>query len=63
MRAVVVAVGKSIASMFRSPLALQTEILALRHQLAVYHRAGRRPHLYPADRLLWAWLSRRMSSA
>jgi hypothetical protein len=39
-------------------MALQIEILALRHQLAVYHRAGRRPQLGPADRLLWAWLSR-----
>jgi hypothetical protein len=39
-------------------MALQIEILALRHQLAVYQRAGRRPRLVPADRLLWAWLSR-----
>ena len=31
------------------------------HQLAVYHRAGRRPQLLPADRLLWAWLSRAWS--
>jgi hypothetical protein len=42
-------------------MALQIEILALRHQLAVYHRAGRRPRLVPADRLLWAWLARTWS--
>jgi len=58
MRAVVVAVVQSIASIFRSRTALQIEVLALRHQLAVYQRAGRRPRLVPADRLLWAWLSR-----
>jgi len=58
MQAVVLAVVTSLASIVRSRLALQIEILALRHQLAVYHRAGRRPQLRPADRLLWAWLSR-----
>ena len=31
------------------------------HQLAVYQRAGRRPQLGPAARLLWAWLSRAWS--
>jgi hypothetical protein len=34
------------------------EILALRHQLAVYQHRVKRPQLQPADRLLWAWLSR-----
>src|SRR5579862_7671827 len=61
MRAVVIAVAKSIALSFRSRAALQIEVLALRHQLAVYQRAGRRPHLRPADRILWAWLSRAWS--
>lgn len=61
MRAVVIALLKSIASVFRSRMALQLEILALRHQLAVYQRAERRPRLGPADRLLWAWLSRAWS--
>jgi hypothetical protein len=42
-------------------MALQVEILALRHQLAVYQRTGRRPRLGPADRILWAWLSRAWS--
>ncbi len=45
-------------SLFRSRLAMQAEILALRHQLGVYQRTCRRPRLKPADRMLWAWLSR-----
>jgi putative transposase len=36
---------------------LQVEIVALRHQLAVYRRSVRRPHIRPADRVLWSWLS------
>ncbi len=46
------------ASLFRSRLSLQTEILALRHQLAVYHRSIRRPQVRPYDRILWSWLAR-----
>jgi len=37
---------------------MQAEILALRHQLAVYQRTDARPRLTHADRLLWVWLSR-----
>jgi transposase InsO family protein len=48
----------ALLSPFRSRIALQTEILALRHQLAVYQRTCARPHLKPADRILWAWVSR-----
>jgi transposase InsO family protein len=44
--------------MMRSRVTLQLEVLALRHQLAVYQRSGRRPVLRPADRFLWVWLSR-----
>lgn len=61
MQAVVMAVVTSLASVVHSLMALQIEILALRHQLAVYQRAGLRPQLGPADRLLWAWLSRAWS--
>ncbi|HXQ24004.1 MAG TPA: hypothetical protein VN812_20150 [Candidatus Acidoferrales bacterium] len=61
MRAVVIAVEKSITSIARSRTALQLEVLALRHQLPVYQQAGRRPQLGPADRLLWGWLSRAWS--
>jgi transposase InsO family protein len=35
---------------------MQVEILALRHQLAVYQRTAARPRLKPSDRILWAWL-------
>ncbi len=61
MQAVLIAVVTSMVSLFRSRLALQIEVLALRHQLSVYQRAGRRPRLGPADRVLWAWLSRAYS--
>jgi transposase InsO family protein len=37
---------------------MQLEILALRHQLAVYQRAMSRPRIQPTDRLLWSWLAR-----
>lgn len=37
---------------------MQLEILALRHQLAVYQRSVPRPRIRPTDRLLWAWLAR-----
>jgi len=47
------------SSVCRSRAALQIEIQARRHQLAVLHRSTRkRPRLTPADRMLWAWLSR-----
>jgi hypothetical protein len=61
MQAVVMAVVTSLASVVRSRMVMQIEILALRHQLAVYQRAGRRPRLVPADCLLWAWLARTWS--
>jgi hypothetical protein len=61
MGAVLVAALASMASLFRSRRALQLEVLALRHQLAVYHRTAQRPRLRPADRLLWAWLARAWS--
>ena len=41
----------------RSRASLQLEVLALRHQLAVYQRSVKRPRLKPADRLLWVWPS------
>jgi hypothetical protein len=40
---------------------LQVEILALRHQLAVYQRTAARPQIRPTDRILWSWLSRHWS--
>ncbi len=40
---------------------MQMEIVALRHQLAVYQRTAKRARIQPADRILWAWLSRHWS--
>ncbi len=37
---------------------MQIEIVALRHQVAVYKQTVSRPRLQTSDRLLWAWLSR-----
>ena len=42
----------------RSRVGLQLEIVALRHQLALYRRSIRRPPIRPSDRMLWAWLAR-----
>jgi len=58
MKPVVRALLAFVVSLFRSRLSLHLEILALQHQLAVYHRSIRRPHVRPSDRVLWSWLSR-----
>ena len=58
MPAVVYAFLSTLCVLFRSRLSLQVEIVALRHQLAVYERSVRRPRLHAADRILWSWLSR-----
>ena len=47
-----------VASLFRSRVSLQLEIVALRHQLAFYQRSRRRPRGCPSDRVLWSWLAR-----
>ena len=50
------------ASTFRTRAALQAEILALRHQLAVFQKNGsRRLRLHRCDRLLWVLLYRSWS--
>src|ERR1700676_1588616 len=59
MLTVISALLTSLGSIWRTRAALQLEILALRHQIGVLQRGSRaRPRLRPADRLLWAWLSR-----
>ena len=58
MSPVLLAILALISSLFRSRLALQAEILALRHQLAIYDRNCRRPRIRSEDRILWSWLSR-----
>ncbi len=58
MSSVISAAVAYLASWFQSRHAMQLEILALRHQLAVYQHSIKRPPLKSADRLFWAWLSR-----
>jgi len=47
-----------VVALLRSRRSMQLEILALRHQLAVYQRSVSKPRIQPADRLFWAWLAR-----
>ena len=58
MQAVFSALLAGFATIFRSHLELQLEIMALRHQLTVYQRTVKGPRLRPADRVFWSWLSR-----
>jgi putative transposase len=60
MFAIILSLFSSIRQGFRTRLALQAEILALRHQLLVLQRSARahKLSLSAADRLLWVWLSR-----
>ena len=59
MSSLLVAFFALIASTFRTRAALQAEILALRHQLAVFQKNGpRRLRLHRCDRLLWVLLYR-----
>ena len=49
----------AIVARFRTRMALETEPLALRHQLLVVHRRRTsRPSLNLIDRLIWIWLYR-----
>jgi putative transposase len=49
-----------VGDSLRTRVALQAEILALRHQLLVLQRGNKKPRLRlsPADRLLGVWMSR-----
>jgi hypothetical protein len=59
MSSLFVAFFTLLASTFRTYAALQAEILALRHQLAVFQKnAPRRLRLHRCDRLLWVVLYR-----
>jgi len=58
MKNVLRALASFLFALFRSRLAMQVEILALRHQLAAYQQSIKRPRLKPADRIFWAWLSK-----
>ncbi len=48
----------SLRVYFQSSADLQLELIALRHQITVLQRKTPKPRLKPADRRLWAWLSR-----
>ena len=48
----------SVLDWFRSRFSMQIELIALRHQVAVYKESVSRPKLQPSDRWLWVWLSR-----
>ena len=61
MKPTVYALLQFMTTVFRSRLSLQLEIVALRHQLAVYQRTAKRPQISTGDSLLWSWLSRRWS--
>src|SRR5437763_12553370 len=59
MSSVFVALFALVASSFQTRAALQTEILALRHQLTVFQKSSpRRLRLHHGDRLLWVVLYR-----
>src|SRR5256884_3605505 len=59
MSSLFVALFALLASSFRTRAALQAEILALRHQLAVFQKnAPRRLRLHHCDRLTWVVLYR-----
>src|SRR6202521_4769368 len=58
MKLIVCAFIAFLTTLLRSRLSLQIEIVALRHQLAVYERSARRPLIHPGDRILWSWISR-----
>jgi putative transposase len=58
MRPILAALLTFLTTLLRSRLALQLEIIALRHQVAVYQRSVSRPRLHAINRLFWVWLSR-----
>jgi hypothetical protein len=48
----------TLVSIFKLRHGMALENLALRPQLAVYHRHHPRPQLRLFDRLFWVWLSK-----
>jgi transposase InsO family protein len=58
MSSVISAARAYLVTWFQSRHTMQLEILALRHQLAVYQNSVKRPQLQSADRFFWAWLAR-----
>jgi hypothetical protein len=59
MLTLITALSSLLACRFQSRAALELEVVALRHQLAVLRRQRPgRPKLTSMDRLLWVWLYR-----
>ncbi len=58
MRTLLLFLVRWLQTTLRPRVALQLEVVALRHQLAVYQRSCWRPRISPADRLLWSYLAR-----
>ena len=68
MKTILLPVLSVLTTPFRSRLAMQVEILALRHQLSVHlplrqqlaiqQQRGRRPRLRRSDWVFWVWLFR-----
>jgi len=59
MPSILIPLMSGVLASLRTRLALQTEILALRHQITVLRRSvSTRPKLRAWDRALWIWLSR-----
>jgi putative transposase len=59
MRSIQMSLISTVLASFRTRLALQTEILALRHQIIVLRRSvSSQPKLRAWDRFLWIWLFR-----
>ena len=59
MCSILISLMSAVRASFRTRLVLQTEILALRHQIIVLRRSvSTRPKIRAWDRSLWIWLSR-----
>jgi putative transposase len=58
MHNILISLFSALLAGFRSRRALQTEILALQHQIIVLKRSVNRPKLQTWDRFLWIWLLR-----
>jgi hypothetical protein len=52
MKPIVSALLLLVSAVIRSRVSLQLEIVALRHQLAVYQRTTKRPQINSGDRIL-----------
>lgn len=61
MRPIISALVAFVTTLLRPRLSLQLDIVALRHQLAVYERSNQRPRIRPADRILGSWMLRHCS--